>query len=254
MKISHTIYPASDTRRTTVGIVLPPLPDLTVTDVIDLIGGLVKILDEMIPTEPDAAELAKASAHLSLQTEKLKTATAELDDDGTFPVNLTIEPRLAAKLDAEIERERREKPVGYLYLQYYVVMRGSQALIYRYTAAGEGRPRINEVEGMIPALRWIDAQRGKPTELQPEALDKLPRYIAEDAKDRRGNLYVIEHPSRGCYVGHDQNSNHDMMPKFRWSIPRTHADVKVFMDRKTAEEKMAAMKIPKLSIIALTGR
>lgn len=47
--------------------------------------------------------------------------------------------------------------------------------------------------------------------------------------------YVIEHPTRGFYVGHDFNDNMEWVPKFRWSISPRDDDVEKFWSGRPAE-------------------
>ena len=57
--------------------------------------------------------------------------------------------------------------------------------------------------------------------------------------------YIIEHLSRGCYVGYDWDRRQGKQIKiyrFRWSIPRNDPQVKRFYNLKDTEEITSSVK------------
>jgi hypothetical protein len=153
---------------------------------------------------------------------------------------------------------KKSEPIAFEYRRHFlVILPGMRTLIYRNTLQGEGRARVNEITGQgsfIAATAWIDTTMACPKgNAKPMALHgrmELPRYIADDL-GQGPNIYVIEHPNRGCYVGDKLNANLQLKPTFRWSIPRSDKAVQVFRERAQADHKLAALGIAKTYVVAL---
>lgn len=70
------------------------------------------------------------------------------------------------------------------------------------------------------------------------------------------NRFIIEHASRGAFVGMNHNGNGDWAPRFRWSILRTDPEVLWWPTREQAERMLATVRrqAPKAYIVPLTMR
>lgn len=69
--------------------------------------------------------------------------------------------------------------------------------------------------------------------------------------------FIIEHASRGSYVGMDwSNTSTHYVPRFRWSIPRTDPQVQWWPHREHAERELAKVRktVPKAYIVPITTR
>jgi hypothetical protein len=140
---------------------------------------------------------------------------------------------------------------------YIVLMANGAAFVYRGMLAGEGSPRLNVLpapDGYQAALAWVDRQLPPSTvRARPDIFrGNMPRYIADDLP-RPAGCYVIEHPTRGCFVGTNAEYGKPSKARFRWSIPRTDKSIIRYADRAKADKMLETLGVKRCYVVALGG-
>lgn len=140
----------------------------------------------------------------------------------------------------------------YEYRGHLIVLGANgSAIVYRSTVAGEGSPRLNMLpapDGYQAGMAWVDRQfPASSVRSRPTICRVMPRYIADDLK-RPPGYYLIEHPTRGCFVGIG-----DLKARFRWSVPRSDRSIERFMSRAKADEALATIGVKGCYVVAMGG-
>jgi hypothetical protein len=150
----------------------------------------------------------------------------------------------------------RTRPI-YDYRSHLIVLAADgSAFVYRDTLQGVGSPRVNMLpapNGYELAWAWIDKQFQKQTARAPEIFrDRMPDYIANDLPLPTG-FYVIEHATRGCFVGTAAEYGKPSKAKFRWSIPRSDRSIIRYADRAQADKMLETLGVKGCYVVALRG-